>query len=614
MRKRALRNNFAFTFVVLLIFALYPPTINPAFINIDKIFSNRVPDKIYPEYPHVFKLSNKDKDWIETRLKNMSLREKCAQMVMSWSKGLNDDTSSTEFKRISNLVRNSGIGGIIFFQGELSKEKEIINRLQREADIPLLISSDFERGLGSRIEDAVEFPYNMAVGATGNIFYAYEMGRAIAINSRIIGVRQNLAPVADVNNNPLNPVINIRSFSEDKEIVSSYTIAFIAGSKNERVITTAKHFPGHGNTQVDSHIDLPVINGSSSELFRNELVPFIQSNKAGVQSIMVGHLNVPALQGDNRVPASLSKAIVTDLLQNNLQFDGLILTDALNMNAVTKYFSVADAAVNAVNAGNDILLMPPDDELTINAIVSAVNSRLLSINRINHSVRKILAAKRWLKLQNEKITRGQINETDSIQHSSFILAKEIAEKSITLVKNDNNLIPVNISPSARVGCITITDGLKTDKKEIFEKFVEEYFKKTKLFFISRKSTGRDYSRALRIVRRSDIILMPVFMRLRSANDTLTLAFHEKFIDQILRSRKPVIVINLYDPYLLSVLPSANVYLCSYGDAEVSQKAAFDALTGKINITGRLPISIPNTKYKLGNGIMIINKKNTVKNL
>ncbi len=482
MRKRALRNNFIFTFVILLIFALYPPAINPSFINIDKIFSNKVPDKIYPEYPHVFKLNDKDKDWIEAELKNLSLREKCAQMVMSWNKGYNDDTNSVDFKRIRNLVVNSKIGGIIFFQGEIFHEKEIIDKLQEETDIPLLISSDFERGLGSRLEDATEFPYNMAVGATGNIFYAYEMGSAIANDSKAIGVRQNLAPVADLNNNPLNPIINIRSFSEDKEIVSSYTIAFIAGAKNERVITTAKHFPGHGNTQVDSHLDLPVINGSRSELFQNELVPFIQSIKAGVQSIMVGHLYVPALQGENKIPASLSKAIVTDLLQNDLQFDGLILTDALNMNAVTKYFSVADAAIDAVKAGNDILLMPPDDQLTINALISAVQDSLISIKRIDHSVRKILTAKRWLNIQAQKVTLQKINEIDSIQNNNYELAKEIAEKSITLVKNENDIVPVNVSPSIKVGCITITDGLKTDKKEIFEKLVENSFEKNEIIF------------------------------------------------------------------------------------------------------------------------------------
>jgi beta-N-acetylhexosaminidase len=534
----------------------------------------------------------------------MNLKEKCAQMVMSWSKGFNADTNSVEFQRISSLVKKSKVGGIIFFQGEISAEQKMIHQLQKNSEIPLLISSDFERGLGSRIEDAVEFPSNMAVGATGNILYAYEMGRAIANDSKVLGVRQNLAPVADVNNNPLNPIINIRSFSENKEIVSSYTIAFIAGSKNERVITTAKHFPGHGNTQVDSHLDLPVISGSRSELYQNELVPFVQSIKAGVQSIMVGHLYVPSLQGEEKIPASLSKAIVTDLLQNEIQFDGLIITDALNMNAVTKYFSVVDAAISAVQAGNDILLMPPDDKLTINAMVSAVEDSLISIERIDHSVRKILAAKRWLELQKKNTYSTKINKLDLLQNSNYALANEIAEKSITLVNNENNIIPLDTSSKLKIGCITITDGLKSDKKEIFEKLVSKSFETTKPYFIDRKSTGRDYSRALRIIKSSNIIILPVFMRLHSENDTLTLAYHEKFIKEILKSRKPVILISLNDPYLLSVIPAAGVYLCSYGGAEVSQKAAFDALTGKIKITGKLPISIPNTNFKLGDGITI----------
>jgi beta-N-acetylhexosaminidase len=602
MRKRVLRNNFAFTFVILLVFALYPPSINPSLVNIYKIFSNKVPDKIYPEYPRVFNIDDGDKEWIESKLKSMSLRDKCAQMVMSWCKGFSADTASFDFKRISKLVRESKIGGIIFFQGEISAEREMIDELQKASDIPLLISSDFERGLGSRVDDAVEFPYNMAVAATGNIFYAYEMGRAVAGGSKILGVRQNLAPVADVNNNPLNPIINIRSFSEDREIVSSYTIAYIAGSKNERVITTAKHFPGHGNTQVDSHLDLPVIPGSRSGLFQNELVPFVQSIKAGVQSVMVGHLYVPALQGDSKVPASLSKAVVTDLLQNEIEFDGLIITDALNMNAVTKYFSVADAAIMGVQAGNDILLMPPEDNLSIDALVSAVNNNRISEERINHSVRKILAAKRWLKLKNNETKHYPIDQTDSIKQINYSLAKDIADHSITLIKNEDNTIPVDISRSPKIACITITDGLKTDKKEIFGKLIEGTFKKTKSFFIDRRSTGRDYSKALRITKISDIIILPVFMRLRSENDSLALAYHEKFIKQILKSKVPVIVVSLDDPYLLSALPQAKVYLCSYGGAEVSQHAAFDAMTGKINFTGKLPISIPNTEFNRGFGL------------
>jgi beta-N-acetylhexosaminidase len=602
MRKNALRNNFAFTFIILLIFALYPPSVNPGLINIDKIFSNRVPDKIFPEYPHVFKLDNRDKGWVEAKIMSMSLREKCAQMVMSWSKGFNDDKGSAEYDRISRLVRESGIGGIIFFQGEISSERKIIEKLQEESKLPLLISSDFERGLGSRIENAIEFPSSMAVGATGNIFYAYEMGRSIAADSKALGVRQNLAPVADVNNNPLNPIINIRSFSEDKEIVSSYTIAFISGSKNERVITTAKHFPGHGNTQVDSHLDLPVIPGTRASLFQNELVPFVQAVKAGVQSIMVGHLYVPALQGGDKVAASLSKAVVTDLLQNEIRFDGLIITDALNMNAVTRYFSVADAAIKAIKAGNDILLMPPEDDLTIEALVSAVQDNLISIDRINHSVRKILAAKRWLGLKNEETLKNRKDQTDFLHNDNYQLAREIAEHSITMIKNNENIIPVDTSSYIKTGCITITDGLITDKKEIFEKLISRSFRKTKSIFIDRKSTGRDFSRALRIVRSADIIFLPVFMRLRSENDSLTLAYHEKFISEILKSRKPVIIISLDDPYLLSVLPTAKVFLCSYGDAKVSQLAAFDALTGNISITGKLPISIPNTNYSLGFGL------------
>lgn len=373
---------------------------------------------IYPEiiYPSVFELTDDDKIWIENKLNEMSLTDKCAQMIIPAVYREDLDTSSTGYKRITALVKDKKIGGLILFQSGLIEQAMFLNQMQSLSDIPLLISSDYERGLGTRIDNATEFPHAMALGSTHNTSFAYEMGKAISKESRILGVHWNFAPVADINNNPLNPVINIRAFSEDKNEVSEFVKAFINGSKNTRILTSAKHFPGHGNTEIDSHYDLPRINGDADYLRSNELKPFQEAITAGVHSIMIGHLEVPSFDPTPGIPSTLSKPIITRLLKNEMGFDGLIITDAMNMEGVTKYFSSEDAVILAVTAGIDVILMPADAELAIKALDSAVLSGKISIERINEGVRKILAAKRWLKIESSRFSDiGSIQKSLAIE-------------------------------------------------------------------------------------------------------------------------------------------------------------------------------------------------------
>ena len=322
-----------------------------------------------PLYPSVFELSEMDKNWIEQTLSEMSLNQKCAQMIMIPVYRSFMDTTSPDYADVVNLVRNINIGGMIMFQGELKQEIDFIKSMQSISNIPLLVASDFEHGLGSRIDDALEFPHQMGLGATLNSQFAYEMGKAIADESRLIGVYQNFAPVADINNNPLNPVINVRSFSESKFTVANLVSSFVLGTKHGRVISTVKHFPGHGDTEIDSHTDLPMIKGDKKHLLDNELYPFIEAISSGVQSVMTGHLEVPAY---DTLPASISPKIITDLLTNTLGFDGLIVTDALNMEGIRNFYSDEEIVLLAVKAGNDIILMPPDPEKAVTTIFNAV--------------------------------------------------------------------------------------------------------------------------------------------------------------------------------------------------------------------------------------------------
>ena len=554
-------------------------------------------------YPSVFDLTKEDKNWIEDTINDLSLREKCAQFVMPWVLGnfLNED--SAEYKRLERLVKDLKVGGLIFFSGDILNQAMLTNKMQALAEIPLLIASDFERGLGMRLKEGLDFPYAMALAATGDLTLAFKLGKAIAEEAHTIGVHQNYAPVADVNNNPENPIINIRAFSEDKKITSDFCSAFIKGTTSARILTTAKHFPGHGNTHIDSHLEMPVINGGKKYLLENELVPFIASVKAGVHSVMVGHLGVPGIEKSPKITATLSQKVITNLLKNKMKFDGLVVTDAMNMDSIAKNFSAAEAAVMAFNAGNDLILFPPDEEIAIDSINSAVNHGEISEERIDYSLRKLLSAKRWLRIeQNRFVDLNEIpKQVGTKKH--LTLAKTIAEKSITLVKNDKRIIPIDKSKYENIFLITITEGLGNESEESFQSLIQEEFPGSMRALVHEQTNDDYYANVLRAAQKADLLILPSFIRVKAYQGTVSLSHeHEAFITKLLSMKVPSVLISFGNPYLLSLFPKVNAYLCAFGDSKLTQKAMLKALLGEINIRGKLPISIPETKFKVGNGI------------
>ncbi|HKI78767.1 MAG TPA: glycoside hydrolase family 3 N-terminal domain-containing protein [Ignavibacteriaceae bacterium] len=554
------------------------------------------------EFPSVFPLTQKDKKWIEDQLAKMTTREKCAQMIVPLVYGKDYSKDTASLNKMIHYVKDLKVGGLLYSLGDVFNEAVSINKMQELAEIPLLISADFESGLGMRLSDGTGFPYNMALAATGDTSFAFKMGKIVARESRAIGVLQNYAPDVDINNNPDNPIINIRSYSEDKKIVSKFAEAFIKGSLNERVITTAKHFPGQGNTVVDSHLDLPVVEGDSTDLMKNEIYPFIRAIKAGVQSIMIGHLSVPSLEKNKIIPSSLSRSIVTNLLKDKLGFDGLIVTDALDMQAVTKYFSESEAVKMAVKAGNDILLMPPDVDIALDSLVGAVQSGEIEIKRINESVVKILSAKRWLKLQDNKFVnidklKDRISTKENIK-----LSELIADRSITLIKNSGKYIPLKPLKYKNVLSVVFTFGIEEDSALTFQTLVKEKFNNPSIFILNNNSSSKQFSDVLAKAKRSDLILVPYFMR--PPSDDKSEILFKKFntiIDRLLAAKAPTILLSFGDPYLLSRYVKSRTYLSAFSDSPVSQKAMIKALLGEIKISGRLPISLPGTKYKIGYG-------------
>lgn len=553
-------------------------------------------------YPSVFSLSEDEKNQIEETLAKMSIRERCAQMIMPMVNSSAIVEGSKDNEKVKSLVSDSKVGGLILFQGDVSSRVDIINYFNKLTDNPLLFSADFERGLGTRIIDATEFPYNMALGATGDFDLAYKMGKAVGEESRALGIGLNFAPVADINDNYANPVINLRAYSEDKWMVAQYCSAFIQGSKEGRVISTAKHFPGHGNTRIDSHHDLPIINVDRNSLLQNEFVPFMESIKSGVQAIMIGHLNVPAIE-PAEIPSSLSSKVINDLLRKEMGFDGLVVTDALNMNAITNYYSDEDAALLAVKAGADILLMPPDEFLAIDAVYRGVMSGELNLERINDSVRRILAAKQWLGLNKyNKIDLADVkNELSDKEHID--LAKLIAEKSITLVKNEDSLVPIQTSKYKKAVCLTITDGVGSSSVLNFQNSLDKKFKNIKKIFVNNKTKKTALRKAVDTARNGDLIIIASFIKVKSGSEApIVSTANSDLIKKILKLKKPIVFVSFDSPYMLSFFNKADTYICSFGNTPASQLAMYNALFGANDITGKLPITLPYTGFSIGHGI------------
>ena len=402
-----------------------------------------------PPKPAPIKASSAVRRWMRT----MTLRDEVAQLVFIAFHGESPNTRSAGYRKFIRLIRETKVGGLILNnasngrviqKAEPYKVAAFLNRMQRMATVPLMVGGDFERGASMRLEGTTLFPHAMAFGATGDPALTRFEGQATAREARAIGVQWVYYPVADVNNNPDNPIINIRSFGENPMDVATHVKAFIEGAHSDKknlILTTVKHFPGHGDTAVDSHLNLPAIPADRERLQNLELVPFKAAIQAGVDSVMTGHISVPALTPPD-VPATLSAAILTDLLRKDLGFKGLVITDALEMAGIVKGFSSGEACVRALEAGADTLLMPADADAGIRAVVAAVNSGRLSRHRIQESVVKILSAKERLGLDRKRYVDleaiGDVIDSPEANEK----AQEVADRAVTLVRNANDLVPL----------------------------------------------------------------------------------------------------------------------------------------------------------------------------
>lgn len=549
-----------------------------------------------------FNFKQKTSDFVKKKLEGMTLREKIAQMIIANAIPENFAEGSADFKKFKKLCEETKVGGFIFFKGSSTDYVKLSNKLQSISDVPLLLSSDFERGTKMRVTDGALFPNNMAIGAADNKELSYKMGLEVARETRLLGIHQNYAPVCDVNNNPNNPIINVRSFGEDPKLVSRMSEAMIKGLQNGKVIATAKHFPGHGDTDIDSHNDLPQLNFTMDRMNSIELVPFKNAIEHNVLSIMIAHLAFPELDSTPNIPASLSPSIVQGLLIDKMGFGGLIVTDALNMKGITKYFSTSEVAVMCVKAGIDLILMPLDEVKTINAIENAVNNGQIPVERIDRSAEKILKTKEWLGLfDNRYVQEADVYKSINTMEANE-LAQQIADASITLVKDDNNVLPLKEKANNKTAIIIISEGGEQDNTSYMKSITTDYFKDNIIYTAKSTSMDAELLGNMDALSGCDNIIIAIYAKVRFGTGNISISANNvKLINRINGLNKNMTILSLGNPYLLKEFPSVSSYICAYGDSDFSIKASLKTITGEIKFKGKLPVSI-NENYKFGSGL------------
>jgi beta-N-acetylhexosaminidase len=542
--------------------------------------------------------------WVQKTLARMTPEEKVGQMIGWRYNGRFVNRDSDYVRELVGLITKEKIGGLIIFAGEVYETAHLTNYLQKKAKVPLLIAADFEWGAAMRINGTTLFPPFMALGATNSEDLAYQLGKVTAIEARAMGIHMTYAPVVDVNINPDNPIISTRSLGESPEDVGRLAVAFIRGCQENGLIATAKHFPGHGDTDVDSHSNMPTIKADRERLQRVELFPFAQAIKAGVQAIMTAHLYVPALDPTPGLPATLSPLILAQLLRKEMGFKGLIVTDAMGMGGITNAFTAREAALKAVEAGVDMVLLPPDPPGVIDALVKAVSSGVIKESRINESVRRILELKARLGLPKNRLVDIDQLPLKVASKAHLDQAALTFEKSVTLVKNEANVLPIfAAAPPKKIAVFSLSSD--PDDYRAGRPFIEEVQKRIPgIFnFYADAFTGQEFIDEARAkAADADVIIFALFSSLRTAKGSVDLLpQHIEFVKQMAAGQAKVVVLSFGSPYFLRHFPEVDAYICLYRGTAQAQEVAAKALFGEINIEGRLPVSIPGL-YPVGHGL------------
>jgi beta-N-acetylhexosaminidase len=554
-------------------------------------------------------------------LSELTLDEKIGQLFVVPAHGVFMNEQSPAYRTLLRQVRDDKAGGVLWFTSDVYETAWLNARLQQEARVPLLVSADLEAGIGMRFEDTTYWPPAMAVAATGDPSLAEAEGRIVAREAKAIGINHLFAPVADVNADPDNPVINARSFGEDPADVARYVSAFVRGVQSAGLLACAKHFPGHGDTHVDSHRSLPVLDVTRERLQQVELVPFRAAIDAGVASVMTGHLSVPAIDaepapvrsdvperenpygasevtGAATLPASVSAKVIGGILRNELGFDGLVVTDAFDMGGLVAHFDAGEGAVRAIEAGNDQIIKSADVETAIAAVKAAVRSGRLTEERIDASVRRILAAKRRTTIH----TGSQAEIFSTVDSpANRAIAAEIAQRSITLVREASGTLP--LSKSSRVLIVHVSDFAEssTPLVRIHSAVAERTSAAPRSILLDARAGEAEVAQVVDAAREADVVILALAIRARSGAGHMAIPDAARRAIAAIPPATKTIAISFGSPYVLRDLPELRTYVCAWGVQPVMQSAAAAALFGKAPITGKLPVTIPGLHAR-GEGI------------
>jgi len=589
------------------------------------------------QQPGPIHLDRDRQKWAEKTLHKLSSEEKVGQLFMIWVRVQFWNTENPDYLQLRDNIHKYHIGslamsvpvdGPFLLRNQPFEAAELLNRLQKESKLPLIFAADFERGVSMRLYGTTIFPHPMAFGAAGKPEYAENFGRITAQEARAIGVQWNFFPVADVNSNPANPIINTRSFGEDPEQVGDLLAAYIRGAHAGGMLTTAKHFPGHGDTDTDSHLGVARVNGDVAHLQTVELPPFKKAIEGGVDSVMVAHVTVPALEPDPNRVATTSPAVVTDLLKKQLGFKGLVVTDALDMAGLTRLYgaNIGRAAVEAFKAGNDLLLIPFDLDASYRSMLEAVRSGEISSARLDESVLKILEAKASLGLHKAHLIDLNKVPMEIGKPSNLALGQQIADDAVTMVRDNGKLLPLKIRGTAKTGLpyqsveevrnrvvvVIFSDDVRTESGRMLEREIRSRAPDANVLYVDPRIAAGMTDSVLAAVDQAEAVIAPVYLiptagkaikeQVGVKNSVALADSTGTLLQEILEhAAGKTVVLAMGNPYLAQDFLAIQNYLCAYSNATVSELSAVKALFGEIAIRGHLPVSIPNVAQR-GSGI------------
>ncbi|MEI2720651.1 MAG: glycoside hydrolase family 3 N-terminal domain-containing protein [Gemmatimonadales bacterium] len=540
-------------------------------------------------------------DTIATLLRRLTVRQKVGQLVMPWLLADYAATDAPTMVKARMWVDSLQVGGIIISTGTPLDMAAKLNALQRRAPLPLLISADFEGGTTMRVAAGTGFPTQMGVAATGKVEDAYTMGLVTGREARAMGVHLAFAPVADVNSNPDNPIINTRSFGSDPRAVGALVAATVRGLKDGGVLATAKHFPGHGDTDTDSHLAMPSLPFGYARMDTLELIPFRSAISAGVDAIMSAHIALPAMDSGVSRPGTLSPAILTGLLQDSLHFTGLVTTDALDMGAIVKTFGAEEAVIRAFEAGTDILLMPADPASAITAMTKAVESGRISMARLDRSVRKILELKVKMGLfRQREVDLAKVPDVVGTAASQAVAAG-ITSRALVLLKDSLGTVDALRAAPRKVALVSIADVGSTLGTALATELRAAGYTVTAARVSTTEPTPKELAAATAAIDGAESVVLATSARWGSYSGVIGLAPATADLLKSLAARKPAILISFGSPYIIAQVPAAASYLIAWSNTTLAEKAVAQALSGRKAITGRAPIPIP-PLWSLGTGL------------